>query len=114
MPAGTLVKGTIPTPNGPLFIRSSCKTHVFQVGQAVPSGRSSGSRWLQPATCLVCEDTTNPMDAEWFQEAASQAYIAHAAQVAHDEMMRLRRVYEGLTARLSAGNIQSYEMNFDS
>lgn len=114
LPSGSLVKGTIVTENGPLFIRSSCKAHVFRVGQAVPSGRVLGSGWVQPATCLVCEDTTAPMDAEWFQEVASQVDVAHAAQVAHDEMMRLGRVYEGLTARLQAGQVQPYpEMNFD-
>jgi hypothetical protein len=113
--AGTLVKGTIATPSGPLYVRSSCKSHVFWVGPAVPSGRAHGSGWVQPATCLVCEDTTQPMDIEWWQEVASQADVAHAAQVAHDEMMRLRRVYENLTARLSTGNVQAFaEFDFDS
>lgn len=91
-----------------------CKGHIWQIGPEVPSNWSSGSGWLQAATCLVCEWTTMPMDIEWWQERATQADIMKAAQGVLTEMGRLRKVYEDLTARLSAGNVQDIGMqNFE-
>lgn len=55
-----------------------------------------------------------PMDIEWWQERATQADIMKAAQGVLTEMGRLRKVYEDLTARLSAGNVQDIGMqNFE-
>jgi hypothetical protein len=109
LPAGSLVKGTI----GDLSI-GHCRHHLWQIGQAVPSTWTTGSGWLQPATCLVCEYTTAPMDCEWWQEPATQADIARTAQGVLTEMGRLRKVYESLTARLSGGQVQDMGMaNFE-
>lgn len=109
LPAGTLVRGTIGTlPLG------HCKGHIWQVGEPYPSNWSTGSGWVQPGTCLVCEYTTVPLDIEWWQERATQADIMKAAQGVLTEMGRLRKVYEDLTARLSAGNVQDIGMqNFE-
>jgi hypothetical protein len=107
--AGTLVKGTI----GDLSL-GPCKGHIWQIGAAIPSTWSTGSGWLQAGTCLVCEYTTLPLDVEWWQEQADQADIARTAQGVLTEMGRLRKVYENLTARLSAGQVQDVGMmNFE-
>jgi hypothetical protein len=109
-PAGALVRGTI----GTLSI-GHCKGHIWQLGAASPSNWSTGSGWVQPGTCLVCEYTTAPMDCEWWQEPVMDGDIAKTAQGVLEEMGRLRKVYENLTARLSAGNVSNFEMmNFDS
>jgi hypothetical protein len=108
--AGTLVKGII----GDLAIRSQCRGHVWRTTEAFPSNWSSGSGWVQAATCLVCEYTTAPMDAEWWQELASPGDVAGAAQAVLKEMGRLRLVYENLTASMSAGQVQTVgDMNFE-
>lgn len=108
-PAGSLVKGTI----GDLSI-GHCRHHLWQLGAAYPSNWSEGSGYVQPGTCLVCEYTTMPMDCEWWQEGVTQADIMKTAQGVLEEMGRLRKVYENLTARLQAGNVQTAGMlNFE-
>lgn len=110
LPSGSLVKGTI----GTLCIRSQCRGHVWRVTEAVPVTWTTGSGWVQAATCLVCEYTTLPMDAEWWQEPASPGDVANAAQAVLKEMGRLRLAYENLTATMSAGQVQTVgTMNFE-
>jgi hypothetical protein len=105
-----LVKGTI----GDLSI-GHCKGHIWQLSAEVPSNWSTGSGWLQSGTCLVCEYTTAPLDCEWWQEQATMADIMKTAQGVQTEMGRLRKVYESLTARFFAGNVQDTGMrNFES
>jgi hypothetical protein len=113
LPAGSLVTGTIKRVG--LVIRPQCKGHIWSLGPAIESNWSTGSGWVQPATCLICEYTTAPMDCEWWQEPADLSDIAHAAQLVTIERGRLGKVYENLVARMSGGQVQTYAgmANFD-
>jgi hypothetical protein len=109
LPAGSLVTGTIR-----LFaIRSQCRGHIWQIGQAVPSNWSTGSGFVQPGTCLVCNYTTAPMDAEWWQELATPLDIIGCATAVMAEITRLRKVYDSLHALARAGVADDGMMNFE-
>jgi hypothetical protein len=65
-PPGTAV---VPMLSNGLPIRTQCKDHVFELGDAHRVDWGSG--WLQFARCLVCcDDWLAPMSIEWYQEPA--------------------------------------------
>lgn len=100
-PPGTLVR-CIGSHGLPL--RTSCETHIFQVGEYRAVEGYTHTGFIQIAKCLVCSYTTPPIDSDFFLIKADAFDLAGLSGELHEAIEHYTKVLDYI-GRVMTGEV---------
>lgn len=88
--------GLVKTDSHTVPARKGCEEHIYEVlGAAIPVDYACG--FLQAARCLVCDEVTPPVDADWWSERADDKDVESCLREITNRITHLTTVAEALS-----------------